>query len=297
MTVGGVLRGWWIVVLTTVLAAAAATYYSSTAPDRFEARGTYVIGPSDALTEPDSIVRSFDSLQSQGIVPTLVELLASTSIAEEVGEPLGLDRTALENYEIRAGVLSNSNTLELSAVGPDPELTAALTAGIGRSASTVFEDLYSVYQIRPLDVPVAPDDRASPNPRRNLLLAVLLGLTAGSALAGLRAQVAANAGRPSPAADRPMAPAPPPTGAGQGARPPVVAPPAASAAPTLVAAPAVTPSPSAMAPPGHTGWPGPRQQPGQPSSTSRDVAVGVNATGREGSPDEPAAGPTKSTNG
>lgn len=183
-----VARGWWLMALTAVLAVVAAYLYSMSVPDRFQARGTYVIGPSDTLEEPETIVRSFDSLQGQGIVPTLVELLSSSTIAEEVGATFGLDRAALDAYELRASVLSSSNTLELSATGPDARLTAELARGVGARASAVFEDLYSVYDIRPLDLPSTPEQRFSPQPGRNMVLALMLGLTAGFGLALLRAR-------------------------------------------------------------------------------------------------------------
>lgn len=180
MTRPQVVRNALVVLTITALSVVAALGYTVNAPDRYAAAGTYVVGPASEITEPETIIRSFDSLQGQGIVPTLVELLSSETIARRVGAPLGLDRRAIEQYDVKASVLSASNTLELAVTGPDPVLTARLAGGIGTEASRVFEGLYSVYEIEPLDVPTAPDDKASPSLPRNLVLAALLGLTAGT---------------------------------------------------------------------------------------------------------------------
>jgi uncharacterized protein involved in exopolysaccharide biosynthesis len=194
MSARSVLRYWWLVLLATVAAVGGAIGVTSTTVPLYEARGTYVIGPSDSLEEPEAIVRSFDSLQGQGIVPTLVELLSSETIAANVGRRIGLDPAALERYEVRANVLSSSNTLELTVVGPDAEQTRAMAEGIGTASSTLFEGLYSVYQIVPLDVPEVPQDPVSPDPARNLVVGAMLGLTGGVGLALLAARVRNHSG-------------------------------------------------------------------------------------------------------
>ena len=186
-TVRGVLRQLWLIVLVTSLAVLSALLYTSIATPTYSARGTYVIGPSDDITEPDTIVRTFDSLQGQGIVPTLVELLSSKATASRVGERIGLSEAQLDAYDVRANVLSSSNTLELTVRGPDARQTSRLASGIGRDAASTFEGLYSVYQIVPLDEPEQADEPTSPNPVRNVVLSLLLGLTAGTGLAALRA--------------------------------------------------------------------------------------------------------------
>jgi capsular polysaccharide biosynthesis protein len=185
MTVISVLRYWRLILLVTVAAVGGAIGVTTTTTPLYEARGTYIIGPSDALEQPEAIVRSFDSLQGQGIVPTLVELLSSKSIAETVGRRLDLDPTQVAEFEVRANVLSSSNTLELTVIGPDAEASARLADGVGSDASAVFESLYSVYQIRPLDTPTPPEEAFSPDPVRNVVLGALLGLTLGTGLAFL----------------------------------------------------------------------------------------------------------------
>jgi len=183
LSVAAVLRQIWLIALVTALAAVTALLFTNASTPLYEARGTYVIGPSEDLTEPETIVRSFDSLQGQGIVPTLVELLSSRATERRVGERIGLTSGQLEGYDVRANVLSSSNTLELTVRGPDARLTRLLAAGIGRQASSTFEGLYSVYQIVPLDEPEQPEQPVSPSLVRNLLLSIVLGVTAGTALA------------------------------------------------------------------------------------------------------------------
>lgn len=202
MTVISVLRYWRLILLVTVAAVGGAIGVSTTTTPLYEARGTYIIGPSDALEQPEAIVRSFDSLQGQGIVPTLVELLSSKSIAETVGRRLDLDPTQVAEFEVRANVLSSSNTLELTVIGPDAEASARLADGVGSEASAVFESLYSVYQIRPLDTPTAPEEAFSPDPVRNVVLGALLGLTLGTGLAFLAARNRETRPRAAPAPAR-----------------------------------------------------------------------------------------------
>lgn len=78
-----------IVLLTAGFAVTAAYLVTQRIVPPYEAGGTYIIGPSPDLESPETIVRAFDSLQGQGIVSTLVELLSSQAITVRMGRPRG----------------------------------------------------------------------------------------------------------------------------------------------------------------------------------------------------------------
>lgn len=79
-----------IVLLTAGFAVTAAYVVTQRIVPFYEAGGTCIIGPSLDLESPETIVRAFDSLQGQGIVPTLVKLLSSQAITVHVSRPIGL---------------------------------------------------------------------------------------------------------------------------------------------------------------------------------------------------------------
>lgn len=188
MRLSELLRQWWVILLTAAVALVASIVASTLATPTYRVSSSHIIAPAEGLTETETIVRTFDSLQGQGIVPTLLEVLTSGSIQREVAAELGLDPAAAEEYEVDAAVLSESNTIELTVAGPDGEVTASYAAAVGERATALFEELYPVYQVVVLDEPAPPDAPASPRIVRNAILAYVLGLVVGVGVAALRAR-------------------------------------------------------------------------------------------------------------
>ena len=179
------LRAFLLVVVLAIAGGVAGFTAASVSPREYQATGTYVVVPSPTITETEAIVRSFDSLQAQGIIPTLLELYRSTSIHREVAGSVGIEDAALEDeYTVTADVLSNSNTVEITVTGPDPELVAAFAERLGSQGAQRFESMYRIYEVSTLDEPTLPKDPAGPGPVQLAVVGGFVGLLLGLALAG-----------------------------------------------------------------------------------------------------------------
>lgn len=195
LTLRGLLEAIAVIALLAALGGTAAYAVARSIPERFRAEATYVIGPSTQLDDPDSIVRSFDSLQRQGIVPTFVEMLRSAELIRRTTDELGIDEVAARRYDVAAAVLAESNTLTLSVEGEDRDVVAPFATALGARAVALFETTYSVYEVTPLDRPVRPDERANASPFRLVVLAMALGGGLGVLAVVLRMQLTGLLGR------------------------------------------------------------------------------------------------------
>ena len=89
----------------------------------------------------------------------------------------------LRNYSHSAVVLADANVLQLSVEGPDAETTARLANAIGQRSIIYAEQFLPVYNLDSLDLAVAPTGPFSPQPVRDVGIALALGVTLGSVLA------------------------------------------------------------------------------------------------------------------
>ena len=170
-----------IVVLVLTLAGGAAGFLAaSLGQKRYEATGTYVVVPSQTITETEAIVRSFDSLQAQGIIPTLLELYRSTSIHREVAGSLGITPAQLnDDYGVTADVLSNSNTVEITVTGPNADLVGDFAAALGTQGAQRFESMYRIYDVTTLDQPATPTKAAGAGNLQLAVVGAFIGLLLG----------------------------------------------------------------------------------------------------------------------
>jgi diguanylate cyclase (GGDEF)-like protein len=135
------------------------------------------------------VVTSLEALDKRSIISTYAEFLNSTRIYNETVEALQLDPLELSDYTVTTVVLPDANVLELTVAGTDPETVALLANQIGQRAISNISLLYLAYDISMLDPATAPSEPFSPQPLRDLSLALALGLVGGAALAFLSEQI------------------------------------------------------------------------------------------------------------
>jgi diguanylate cyclase (GGDEF)-like protein len=183
-------RGWWIVVLTTLVAINVALVGSYIATPMYQASARFIVSPNTDLVSGRDMVSSLDILDKRSIVSTYAEIFNSTRIYAETVQVLQLDPVDLEkNYIIQTVVLPDANILELSVSGTNPITVALLANQLGQRAINKISLLYQAYNITMLDPASAPVLPYSPQPIRDLSLALALGLVGGAALAILSEQV------------------------------------------------------------------------------------------------------------
>jgi diguanylate cyclase (GGDEF)-like protein len=182
--------GWWIIALTALSALALTLATSYLVAPQYRASARFIISPNSALQSSNEILYSLDTLDRRSIVTTYSEVLNSQRLYGEVGTTLSISPADLRAYTPRAVVLPEANILELSVVGPNPQIATQLANIMGEHAIAYISSLYKrAYDISFLDPAITPTYPISPQPLRDAGLALTLGLVFGMVLAVLSEQL------------------------------------------------------------------------------------------------------------
>ena len=183
-------KNWWLMLLTAMAALTVSLALSYAATPQYRAVARFIIIPSSSLTSGADVVRSLDTLDRRSVVATYAEVMNSSRILESSTKFLGLDiNTVIEDYTILGVDLPDSSVLELSVSGPDPDLAAQLANTIGFQSINFTRSLNLIYDLNFLDNAAPPEIPFSPEPLRDGLVALVLGLTAEGLLAVLSEQL------------------------------------------------------------------------------------------------------------
>ena len=184
-------RGWWLIALTALAALNIALVASYTTAPTYRATAQFLVTPNTALI-PDKrdLVDSLNVLDRPTIVATYAQLLESSRLFRETAIALQRDPDQMVlDYTVAAAVLPDSSVMELSVMGPDPQMVALLVNSIGQRTIDYTNSVYQVYTMSLLNAAQVPEEPISPRPLLNAGVAVLLGLALGSVLAILREQL------------------------------------------------------------------------------------------------------------
>ncbi len=182
-------RSWWVILLTTLAALAIALTAAAFLTPYYQASARFVVSPNLTEIEQRDIVDSLEALDKRSIIATYAEVLNSGRIFQEAASALNLDSAAMAAYTHSAVVLPEANILELTTQGPNPQVVADLTNGIGNQTITYVQRLYSAYDITFLDAATVPKVPYRPQPVRDSGLAIGLGIIIGAVLAIIREQM------------------------------------------------------------------------------------------------------------
>ena len=180
-------RGWWIILVTTLMAILAALIASYVATPIYRATSRFVISPSAAfVAEGNNVLNSLATLDKRSIITTYAEILNSPRIHRETFDLLSINEADLRTYNYNAVVLPDTNIIEFSVEGPDPQMASLLVNAIGQHVVEYVQGLYMVYEMTVLDPAVAPTRPISPQPARDAGVALVVGLALGVMLALMR---------------------------------------------------------------------------------------------------------------
>lgn len=182
-------RGWWIILLVAVIAFAASLGISYTAVPQYSSVARFIITPGASLTTGRDVVSGLQTLD-RGIVATYVEVMNSRRILSESLASLNISEAEIQsNYSVLAVELPDSSVIELTVTGPNPKIAADLANAIGNNTIGFARSLNTVYIMNVLDTAVPSPNPFSPQPVRDSLVAVVLGLLVGALLAILSEQI------------------------------------------------------------------------------------------------------------
>ena len=193
-------RSWWIVALTTLAAITTALLVAYFERPMYRASARLVVSPVPSLENERNLFDSLDPLDN--LMATYVEILNSDTVWQETLATLQLTSSDMRRFDRTSVVLPESNILEITVVGPQPQLTAVLANTLGREGISFGQGLYQIYEMSLLDTASVPDSSFSPTPVRTAGVAAMLGGLIGAGLALVRDQLGQFTGSPSTANGR-----------------------------------------------------------------------------------------------
>jgi diguanylate cyclase (GGDEF)-like protein len=182
-------RGWWLILLTTLVAITTSLTASYLAVPQYRATARFIITPNAFLTTGQEVISGLNSLNNRTLVTTFAEVMNSERIINDALLSLGLDASVMEHYTYLAVVLPDTTVLEINVTGPNTEVATRLANAIGSVTISYMQRVNKIYDLNFLDIAVVPTIPVSPQPLRDLGLALALGLVGGSILAVLSEQI------------------------------------------------------------------------------------------------------------
>jgi diguanylate cyclase (GGDEF)-like protein len=176
-------KGWWLVAVVTLLFWVISLSISYTAKPMYRAFATFIVSPNPNLTSSRDVLSSLDTLGNDSVISTYADILNSNRIFNDTVAVLNLGEEDLDGYEPSVTINQDSNILELSVSGPDPEMVAVLTNNIGQNAIIYIKGTYQVFDMTFLDQAIVPQKHVSPQPLRDGGIAAGIGFLVGILLA------------------------------------------------------------------------------------------------------------------
>ena len=177
-------RSWWIVLLTMLTAVAAALITAYMQVPIYSATARFIISPNVTyLIGDNNIIFSLQTLDKRTVITTYAEILNGPSLYDETLGSLQLDKENLNDYSHNALILPDTNIMELTVRGTNPELVATIANRLGQRAIEYVERLYQIYDMSLLDAATIPVVPVSPQPIRDSGVALVVGFAVGVGLA------------------------------------------------------------------------------------------------------------------
>jgi capsular polysaccharide biosynthesis protein len=174
-------REWWVVTLALVVSLATAAFFTASQERMYRASATIVVAPHESVAETADVLRSLETLERRSVIATFARIPGAPEARAATARRLG-DAGGLSGFSIEASVLPNTNILKIDVQGPDPQRVAAVANAAAEVTRHEVRALYRIFTARTLSHAVPPSRPVHPDPRRNYVVAALLGVLLGVVL-------------------------------------------------------------------------------------------------------------------
>ena len=172
---------WWVIVLTVISALAAARVFTARETPLYRAMASSAVVPAVQVKEPTDLLRSLETLERRTLVATFALLAGSRAVREEAVTKLGLSSDDVREYKVSASVAPNTNVIRIHVEGADASLASDLANAVALVTSARASGMYRMFTLQPLDSSLPAQSPASPNSKRNALVALIIGAFLGLA--------------------------------------------------------------------------------------------------------------------
>lgn len=180
-------RRLWVIVLIAVLCAGLAVGYSITRTPQYESTIKILVGQEQGTDSSGSLGSDVQGLEQ--LTQTVADLVNSRPVAEATIQRLGLEEESqdfLTNVSVEQ--VPNTQVVEVSYRDPDPESAQQIANTVGEVFSEQVSEVSpgaNAITATVWERAIVPEDPVSPNPLRDGLLALMLGLMLGTGVAFL----------------------------------------------------------------------------------------------------------------
>jgi capsular polysaccharide biosynthesis protein len=178
------LRYWWLPLFTLMVALAATWVLSARQQRIYRASTSVIVKPASKITNAREITEVYNTLDRRSVMATL----AKTPVTGAIKQQVGVEFEAAHEYEISSVVVPDTNILEISIDGPDPEMARSIADATARQSAVYSAEFYDTFELRVLD-PAREARLIRPSLMRNFAVGGTLGLTAGVVIAFLMAYI------------------------------------------------------------------------------------------------------------
>lgn len=170
---------WWIVLLLPVAAAGTAAYLTAGESRVYRAVATAAVAPSSGIESASDVMRGLETLERRTVIATFASVAEANETVRAAAELLEDPGRSASRYRVRASVVPSTNILRVTVEGPEPARTAALANAVVQVLGEEAQEMYRIFELRPLEAAVEPRGAIHPDPARNVTVAAVLGLFAG----------------------------------------------------------------------------------------------------------------------
>lgn len=177
---------WWIVLAGLISTIVATAVFTFTQTPTYQATATYIVAPTGGYETVEGLVDVLDAMSRRAeIAGTYVSVVASREIKRQAAGGLRLSETQRDALTVESRLVPDTNVIEITVEGSDPQLVKVFADAVGASAGTYVQQLYEPYGLTILDPALVPTSPVRPRTAVNLALGMGLGLVLGAGLAFL----------------------------------------------------------------------------------------------------------------
>lgn len=173
-------RRWWVPLVAAAAAVAAAALATARQEPIYSTHATLAVTPSSRVTDTTDLLRSLETLERRTIVATFARLPSRSETRDRAAAKMGVEAGDLRRYRVRGTVVPNTNLIRVEVQGPEADSAAALADAAAEVTREEARRLYRVYSVRIVEAAETPGRPVQPDRRRNLVVAVVVGLFLGA---------------------------------------------------------------------------------------------------------------------
>lgn len=179
MYVNALRRGWWIVAAVVLATLAVAVLLSSRVQRTYRSSTMVVVAPAEGIADTEDLLRSIETLERRTLIATFARVATTNESRSEAAVAAGIPEDVAKDFRAEASVLPSTNIIRIDVEGPDGKVTAAIANALATVTDRYATASYRLYSVRPLTRATESREAIRPDVRRNIVVAVTVGLILG----------------------------------------------------------------------------------------------------------------------